>query len=42
MRYDRQEFIKWDVMKWCCWDCGYEIITTNLHDAVELVRGEEE
>ena len=42
MRYDREQFVKWDVMKWTCWTCGYEMITSNLHDTIIHVGGEEE
>jgi len=42
MRYNRKLFEEWDEMHWCCWDCGYEIVTSNLHDTVELVKEEEE
>lgn len=41
MRFDRQAFVKWDRMRWTCWECGYAIVTTNLHDTVVFV-GEEE
>ena len=42
MRFDMQRFVKWDVMEWTCWDCGYQITTTNLHDTIIRVGGEEE
>lgn len=41
MRYDREQFVKWDIMKWSCWSCGYELTTSNLHDTV-IHGGEEE
>ena len=42
MRFDRQQFVKWDRMKWTCWECGQIIVTTNLHDTVVFVGDEEE
>ena len=41
MRYDREQFVKWDVMKWTCWKCGYEMTTSNLHDTIIHIGGEE-
>ena len=42
MRYDANQFRKWDVLKWTCWTCGYEMVTSNLFDTVLHVGGEEE
>ena len=42
MRFDHALMAKWDVMKWTCWQCGYELTTSNLHDTVIRIGGEEE
>ena len=42
MRYDREKFVQWNVMKWTCWTCGHEMITSNLFDTIIHVGGEEE
>ncbi len=41
MQYDREYFEKWDLMRWTCWTCGYQCVTTNLHDTC-LRQGSEE